>query len=200
MKIVDIRELETLKYLKGYGIDYTTRQGGNGYWEIVSRAGIERLRDELENGTVYTDGAMIVACDVDKEHVVMLREYRVSAGKYVYMFPAGLVEPGEAIETASMREFKEETGLDLDVVSVSPARYVSVGIVNERVNVAYGVYSGTPSKDYQTEHEEADILFVDKKEAVRILSEEEVSIRSALILESLYKLNPFVEEMRSKSV
>ncbi|MBF4692967.1 NUDIX hydrolase [Fusibacter ferrireducens] len=193
MKVKKITELDSLKYLKGYGIDYITKEGNSAYWELVSRAGIERLESEIFQGKVYTDGAMIVASDKAREHLVMIREYRVSAGKYLYMFPAGLIDDGEQIEQASIREFKEETGLTFSPVSISTPRYVSVGIVNERVNVAYGYYSGTASTAYQTEHEEAEIIFVDREKANQILEHEEISIRSALILEHFFKLNVFID-------
>ncbi|GAU78105.1 NUDIX hydrolase [Fusibacter sp. 3D3] len=193
MKVKKITQLDSLKYLKGYGIDYITKEGNLAYWELVSRAGLERLESEIFEGKIYTDGAMIVASDENRKKLVMIREYRVSAGKYVYMFPAGLIDAGENIEEASIREFKEETGLMFKPVSISVPRYVSVGIVNERVNVAYGYYFGTPSTTYQTEHEEADIVIVDCMEAKRILETEEISIRSALILEHFFKLNAFID-------
>lgn len=193
MKVKKITQLNSLKYLKGYGIDYITKEGNLAYWELVSRAGIERLESEIFEGKIYTDGAMIVASDEAREKLVMIREYRVSAGKYLYMFPAGLIDEGEEIEQASVREFKEETGLTFKPMHISTPRYVSVGIVNERVNVAYGFYSGTPSTAYQTEHEEAEIIIVDREEAKQLLEHEEISIRSALILEHFFKLNTFID-------
>lgn len=198
MKIKNIKQIRELNYLKAYEIEYETKNGNKGYWELVSREGIERLQSEIYEGAIYTDGAMIVAMDESYSHVAMLREYRVSAGRHIYMFPAGLIDSGEDIETASKREFKEETGLELKVNYISPPRYVSVGIVNERVNVVYGHYSGNPSKEYQSEHEDAEIIMVDYSMAKHIIENEEISIRSAIILESIFELNDFIRETKSK--
>jgi 8-oxo-dGTP pyrophosphatase MutT (NUDIX family) len=108
------------------------------------------------------------------------------------MFPAGLINAGEALDETAKREFFEETGLTLELIHLSPARYVSVGIVNECVNVAFGYYSGTASKENQEDKEDAEIVFVDKAMAQKILNEEDVTIRSAQLLEHYFDLNPFM--------
>ncbi len=157
----------------------------NGSWFHVKVRNV--LEDEILNGASYTDGAMIFATDEMKEKVVILKEFRVSAGKYMYMFPAGLIEEGEDIKEAGAREFKEETGLDLEPLYVEKERYVSVGIINEKVNIVYGVFSGIPSSVHQDDNEDAEILIIDKSDASRILEKEEVSIRTAMLLQNFFK-------------
>ena len=49
------------------------------------------------------------------EKVVLVRQYRYPVGGYVYEFPAGLVEPGENVQQAAIREMYEETGLKLEL-------------------------------------------------------------------------------------
>ena len=39
----------------------------------------------------------------NKDHVVLVRQYRYPIGGYVYEFPAGLVEPGEYLTQAGVR-------------------------------------------------------------------------------------------------
>lgn len=193
MKVKKIEKQNCLQYLKGYKITYESKTGKEGVWELASRGDLDRLEKEIIEDASFTDGAMVFATDEGRKKVVILREFRVSAGKYVYMFPAGLIEDGEEIMSAAAREFKEETGLTLDPKMVEKERYVSVGIVNEKVNVVYGTYEGKPSKAYQEDSEDADILIIDKSEAKRILKEEEVSIRTAMLLQSFYKIHPFFD-------
>ena len=80
LTITQIRQIETLKYLKAFEIDYLDKKGSLKKWELVSRHGEDRLKDEINNGALYSDGAMIFATNRDKTHVVMLKEFRVSAG------------------------------------------------------------------------------------------------------------------------
>jgi ADP-ribose pyrophosphatase len=193
LKVTDVRRIENLNYLKAYEINYKTKSGKEAKWELVSRAGLDRLQSEVFRHERYSDGVMIFAVDQARKKVAMLKEFRVSAGGYVYMFPAGLVDPGESLENTAKREFFEETGMTLDLVLLSPARYVSLGIVNECVNVAFGYYSGTASKAHQEDKEDAEIVFVDKVMAQKILSEEDVPIRTAQLLEHFFDLNPFLK-------
>jgi len=193
MKIKSIEPINELKYLRSYKIKYATKSGLERDWEIVSRGDSVRLENEIFNHQSFTDGAMVFATNMEKTDVVMLKEFRVSAGCHIYMFPAGLIESGEDIKIAAKREFKEETGLFLNPMYVERERYVSVGIINERVNVVYGTYSGIPTKDFQEDSEDADIIIVDKNEATRILEEEEISIRSAMLLQNFFKIHPFFD-------
>jgi len=194
LKVDKVRDVESLNYLNSFVIEYRTKSGKQREWELVSRQSRERLEKEIFHSKTYTDGAMIFATDTSQERVVVLREYRVSAGQYVYMFPAGLIEEHESIETASVREFKEETGMDFTPKYVERERYVSVGIINERVNIVYGEFEGTPSTIHQEDNEHAEILIVDKEMAKDILNHEEVSIRTAMLLQGFFQLNPYFHD------
>jgi len=186
-------ESKSLKYLNGFEISYQTKSGAIKKWELVSRGNIDRVTQEIFHGASISDGAMIAAINKERTHIVLLREYRVSQGRYVYALPAGLMDPGETIQEAAIREFKEETGLHLDIATVTKERYASVGMIDEKITMVYGYYSGTPTKAYQSDQEDADILLVDKETAIYLLTHEEVPIRTTLILEHFFKLNPFLE-------
>lgn len=191
LRVDKVRPLESLNYLKAYAIDYTTKTGKSAVWELVSRGGQERLEQEIFEHKDSCDGSVIFATNKEHTHVVVLKEFRVGAGRYVYMLPAGLTDPGESIEVTAVREFKEETGMDLELKLVEPARYISIGIVNEKASLVFGYYSGMPSTANQADHEDAQIMLIDKKEAMRILAEEEVTFRTATLLQDFFDLNSF---------
>lgn len=46
----------------------------------------------------------------DGPKVLLEKQFRAPAGKIVIEFPAGLVDEGETVEQAALRELKEETG------------------------------------------------------------------------------------------
>lgn len=194
LRVLKVATRESLTYLNSFTIHYTAKSGQEREWELVSRQGIDRLNQEIFEGASFTDGAMMVATTRDKKHIVLIREFRVSAGKYVFALPAGLTDPGETIEDAAIREFKEETGMTFEPIYTSAPRYASIGIINEKVNLVYGYYSGEPSKEYLSDNEDADVVFVDRDAAIYLLEHEEVPIRTALVLENLFGLNPFLNQ------
>ncbi len=191
LSIANIKNVKSLDYLNTFHINYQLASGKQKVWELVSRSGIERLQDEILNNASFSDGATIFATDPAKEHVVLIKEYRVAAGRYLYALPAGLIDQGETIEQAAIREFKEETGLTLQVAKVARERYTSVGLSNEKINLVYGYYSGTPSTAFVEETEDIEPLIVNRDQAIDILANKEVPIRTALLLESFFKIDQF---------
>ncbi len=191
LMVTGIEAIEKLAYLKAYAIHYQTKSGKEKTWEIASRGDLKRLESEIFEHKSISDGALIFATDTEKAHVVLLKEFRVSAGRYLYMLPAGLADREEDLSLTAEREFFEETGMKFECIHVQPPRYISVGIVNEKISVAYGYYSGTPSKINQEDNEDAEILIIDKEMAVEILENEEVTLRTALLLQEFYGLNDF---------
>lgn len=189
MKILSITE-GPLRYLKTYTIAYEDRTGQPKHWEMVSRGDIARFTREIEAQENISDGSMIVAFSEDRTKVVMVKEFRVIAGRYVYAFPAGLSDEGESLEQTSTREFKEETGLDFHYEGYEGPRYTSVGLSNEKVHTVFGTYSGEISQDFLEASEDIEALIVDRAEAIRILKEEECTIRSAFILYKIFDI-PF---------
>ncbi|MEA3423000.1 MAG: NUDIX hydrolase [Bacillota bacterium] len=190
LKITDVKETKKLQYLRGFEISYKDSKGKLRKWELVSRDGLDRLESEIFDSESYSDGTMICAMDKEKKHIVLIREYRVSAGKYLYSMPAGLMDEGEDIMETAKREFNEETGLVLNPVVFDSERYTSVGLSNEKVTIVYGYYEGTPSSDNLEDNEDIEVVIADRSIAKRILSEEEVPIRTALILQRIYNLAP----------
>ena len=195
MKIKKVSETKALKYLKSYEIQYLDKKEHLKTWELVSRGSLDRLESEIHHGEIISDGTMIFATDEARRKVVLLKEFRVSAGHDVYMLPAGLSDGEEDVETTSVREFWEETGLTFHYEMSSKARYASVGITNERIQIAFGTYSGEVDLSHQSDEEEAEVIFVDREMAKHLLQNEDVCVRSALLLEDFFQLNAFFHQV-----
>jgi ADP-ribose pyrophosphatase len=55
-------------------------------------------------------------------------QYRPPLDSYTVEWPAGLIDADETAEEAAVREFKEETGYECKVLSVSPAQAADPGL------------------------------------------------------------------------
>jgi len=56
-------------------------------------------------------GAVIIAPFLNKNTVVMMRQFRPALKKFIYELPAGTLDPNESLSTCAHRELLEETGL-----------------------------------------------------------------------------------------
>ena len=57
----------------------------------------------------HIGSAVMMAVD-EKKRVLLVRQYRLPAEKYLWELPAGRLDPGEKPLQAAKRELKEETG------------------------------------------------------------------------------------------
>ena len=120
-----------------------------------------------------------------KDHVVLVRQFRYPLGDYVYEFPAGLVEAGEDMLAAGIREMYEETGLTFtpkEAGSYSRPFYTTVGMTDESCATVYGYCAGDATSLHQEESEDIQVVIADREECRRILREEHVAIMCAYML------------------
>ncbi len=85
----------------------------------------------MKENEFRNDAVLIVALDPDKEALVLIREFRMPINDYIYSLPAGLIDEGEDIYQAAIREMYEETGLslyDIDKENSCKKAFASVGI------------------------------------------------------------------------
>jgi ADP-ribose pyrophosphatase len=100
----------------------------------------------------------------------------------VYEFPAGLVEPGEDMLEAGIREMKEETGLTFHPIHSTQPFFMTVGMTDESCGFVFGYCEGAPSNSNQEGTEDIQVILADRNECRRILEEERVAMPCALVL------------------
>jgi hypothetical protein len=69
--------------------------------------------------------------------VVVVKQFRPPVNKYTVELCAGLVDEGETVEEAALRELKEETGLQGKVLFTGGKQYMSPGLTNECVKTVF---------------------------------------------------------------
>lgn len=185
-RIKKIHKITDYPYLNLYQLSTIKPDGTNGTYQVASRA---KTGHDLKMLTKQNtpDGVIIYSLYGEKkDKVVLIRQYRYPLDDYIYEFPAGLVEKEEGLVESAIREMKEETGLDLDVIPAADCFtkpfFTTVGMTDESCGTIYGYASGTPCQDYQEASEEIEIVLADKKEVRRILEEENVAIMCAYML------------------
>lgn len=170
------------RFLSYYEMEAVHRDGSVSPYYMVSR-NPEPGSLKAVTGNNPPDGVVIYSLYQDK--VVLVRQYRYPIGGFVYEFPAGLVEPGEDMEQAAIRELYEETGLTLTPIpcgSYGRPFFTTVGMTDESCGTVFGRCTGEPSNRHQEATEEIQVVLADQEECRRILREERVSIMCAYML------------------
>jgi ADP-ribose pyrophosphatase len=170
MKFKSIKKIQEGKFITRYNIEYETVSGKPKTYEIISRSkeidSLEKLHDSK------IDAVIMIMHDESRQKILLSREYRMAVGEWVFNFPAGLIDPGENVAIASVRELREETGLTLiHIDEIWPSSYSAVGFSNEKNIVITGVASGE-IKPSDSEFEEIEARWYTKQEVKELLAKE----------------------------
>ena len=185
-KFTAVRKLTDNRFLNLYEMDALDQKGQPFSYYFASRNPEDQL--PLKTGEVPKNGIVIYALlKKDPSRLVMIRQYRYPLNDYLYELPAGLIDPGETPGEAATREMKEETGLSfIPAEGVDPGftkpYFLGAGLTDETSTSVFGYADGSISTAFAESTETIEVLTVDKKEAVRILREEKVSLRAAFLL------------------
>ncbi len=103
--------------------------------------------------------------------LVVTREFRIPLWDYEYGFPAGLIDDGESMDAAIIRELKEETGLDLLRINhISMPVYSSGGLTDESCVMAMVEAQGDVSTQGQEATEDIEVILMDVRDVQALMA------------------------------
>lgn len=120
-KISDL-PIEEAKWVTLKKIEYIDQVGKARTWEVASR----KTRGKAGVDAVAMGNILLHPSRPASTMVVI--QYRPPLDAYTVEWPAGLIDAEETAEEAAVREFKEETGYDCRVLSVSPPQAADPGL------------------------------------------------------------------------
>jgi ADP-ribose pyrophosphatase len=97
---------------------------------VVDGAAVPNVAADEATGT-DADG------DDDRDHLVMVDQYRPTIREQCLELPAGIVEEGESYTDAGRRELREETGFDAAGVSLLEEFWCSTGVLRHRRGIVF---------------------------------------------------------------
>ena len=162
---------------------------GNVFWvtadQVVEPGGVKARRDVVRhNGSV-----VVLAVDTKTNPtdpgILLIRQYRHAAGKFLLELPAGRIEKGEELIPAGQRELIEETGYRAAHWSGHTSYFASPGFLSEAMNIVLAedltLGEAAPEDD-----ERIEILMTPLSEVMRMIHAGEIQDGKTLIGVLLY--------------
>ena len=160
------KHLETVlvaagKWLRLEKVKFLDRRGKERVWERVART--TRPPDtRFDCVGIFT----LLQRSDEENKVVFVRQYRPPVESYTIEFPAGLVDPGETLAEAAVRELREETGFRGQVLGDSPPVSLDAGLSNTLMALMTAVVDGDDpvnaeaEKTEEIEGEDTEVILV----------------------------------------
>lgn len=118
---------------------------------------------EIKRAIVQHPGSAVVMPVDDKKRILLVRQYRLPALKYLWELPAGRVDPGETPLQAAKRELAEETGYRAKKWEKLAIFYPSPGFLAEKMTI-YLAHDLTEGEQKQMEDERIQTRWFTAKE------------------------------------
>ncbi|KAK4143138.1 NUDIX hydrolase domain-like protein [Dichotomopilus funicola] len=132
--ITSVTDLPTsdAKWLTLQQIAYVDQTGKPRTWEVAAR----KTRADSSGGVDAVAMGNIILHPSRPPATVLVIQYRPPLDAYTVEWPAGLVDEGESVEKAAVREFREEIGWECEVVSLSPVQAADPGMSSATMQMA----------------------------------------------------------------
>jgi ADP-ribose pyrophosphatase len=99
------------------------------------RASDAKTGFKIRRSVVRHAGSAVMMAVDDRQRILLVRQYRLPAERYVWELPAGRLDPGEKPLQAAKRELIEETGYRAKRWTKLTSFFVSPGYVDERMTI-----------------------------------------------------------------
>jgi ADP-ribose pyrophosphatase len=187
MSVNRVKKITDNNFLNLYNIEVTNDQTGDIYpYYVASRRKNKGRLSCISKDHNKADAVLIVPI-FDNSDLVLIKQYRPAIDDYIYEFPAGLVDVGESTNAAVKRELYEEVGLSCYCIEqILKPSYTSVGMSDESCAVYIANVTGEISTEHNEGHEDIEPIVIKMNDALKFIDENMVSIKTALIMRSLY--------------
>lgn len=174
---------------RGRTLSSKTVYQGKVFWitrdEVIEPGDVKATRDVIR----HTGSVVILAVDTERNpddpDILLIRQYRHAAGKFLLELPAGRIELGEKLIPAAKRELIEETGYRARRWSRHANYYASPGFLTETMTIllAEGL---TPGQAAPEEDEKIEICMTPLSEVVQLIQSGKIQDGKTLIGVLLY--------------
>lgn len=166
MKILHVETLTQEKWLNLFAATFE-HNNHTGRWVFASRLPQPYPAEHRGDAVLIVP---ILVTEGQPNRLVLVKEFRVPVGDYVYGLPAGLLEPGENLEEAVRREMAEETGMEvIRFKRFSPPLYSSSGMTDESAPLAFvDVHQPPGGRQTLEASEDIEVILLDHAQVCQL--------------------------------
>jgi len=129
---------------------------------------------KIKRDVVKSPKAVGILPLIDKDKVILIRQFRFAINKEIWEIPAGMLRKGEKPEVGAKRELKEETGYEAKELKKIGEFYLSPGYSTEYMYLflARGLKKGEQSLEKGEKIKEVKIF--SKKEVLKMIKSRKI--------------------------
>ena len=129
---------------------------------------------DIKRSIVRHMGSAVMMAVDEKNRVLLVRQYRLPAERYLWELPAGRLDEGEKPLEAARRELKEETGYKARTWKKLATFWASPGYVAENMNI-YLATDLTAGDAQPMEDERIECRWFKRKELGKMIRDGEIA-------------------------
>jgi ADP-ribose pyrophosphatase len=144
-----------------------------GLFRVTEDEAIDRTGWKIRRSVVRHKGSAVMMAEDKDGRIMLVRQYRLPAGRLMWELPAGKIDAGETALTAAKRELIEETGLRAKTWKRLVTFYPSPGFLEEKMTIylATGLKQG---ESQPMEDERIETRWFTKKELRRLIASNKI--------------------------
>lgn len=135
---------------------------------------------EIQRAIVKHAGSAVIMPVDAGGRILLIRQYRLPARRFLWEIPAGRVDPGETTLKAARRELREETGLKARKMTRLASFYASPGFLEEKMTI-YLAEDLTEGEQETMEDERIELQWTPAKELDRLIREGKINDAKTII-------------------
>lgn len=144
--------------------------------KIFKNEKMEYIRDIAQ-----TKDAVVVVPVTENNEIIFVKQTREVVGEETLELPAGIIEEGEEIKIAGLRELKEETGYIANSIEFLTEAYASCGFTNEKLYYYVARDLILDKQELDKDESISEVIKIPTEKAIEMVKNNEFKTASANI-------------------